>query len=154
MPLSARVYQGYYHASPECWSVYGEVLAAEFENALLFSRVHQLTVDSYAVQHAGGNHPDKSVCVHLVGLHLVLERAVRPMDVPRALQRLASAVTSWPHFTAPEDRGPLTILDVAAAETPQEHESRVREWAARQWSAWGPHHGAITDLAEKSLATR
>ena len=45
----------YYNLSPECWSVYTEVLEAEYSNGLLFGQVHQLTVDAYAVQHAG-NH--------------------------------------------------------------------------------------------------
>ena len=44
LPLSGRVYAGYYHTSPECWSVYEEVLGTEFGNAPLFGRIHQLTV--------------------------------------------------------------------------------------------------------------
>ena len=71
----------YYHASAECWTVFGEVLAAEYSNAVLFGQVHQITVDAYAAQHAGGQHPDKSVGVHLSGLYLVLVKDVRPMAV-------------------------------------------------------------------------
>src|SRR5690242_9965062 len=58
---------GYYNVSDECWDLYTEVLGTEYSNAFLFGQVHQLTVDSYAVQHAGGPHPDKSVGVHLSG---------------------------------------------------------------------------------------
>jgi hypothetical protein len=147
MPRGAGVYGGYYHASPECWSVYGEVLAAEYQNALLFGQVHQLAVDAYAAQHAGGPHPDKSVCIHLVGLHLVLERNVAPPDVPSCLRRLASAVTVWPHLPPPEERGPLTVFDVAAAESPQQHASRARAWAEQLWRVWSPHHEAVAELA-------
>src|SRR5215467_14647334 len=46
----------YINASPECWSVYTEVLEAEYSNPLLFAQVHQLTVDTYAAQHPGGKH--------------------------------------------------------------------------------------------------
>ena len=35
-------YQGYYHTSSECWSIYTEVLGTEFGNALIFGQVHQL----------------------------------------------------------------------------------------------------------------
>ena len=42
----------YVGASAECWAVYGEVLAREYEDPAYF-RVHQLTVDAYAVQHPG-----------------------------------------------------------------------------------------------------
>lgn len=152
MPAGDRVYDGGYHASPECWSVFGEVLATEFQNAVLFGQIHQLTVDTYAVQHAGGEHRDKSVCVHLVGLHLVFERAVAPVEVPRHLQRLADAVTAWPHLSPPTDRGPLTVFDVAMAESMREHASRVREWATQLWSVWSQHHPAVAELAERCCA--
>ena len=52
----------------------------------VFGQVHQLTVDAYAVQHAGGAHPDKSVGVHLCGLHLVLVQENAPPSVPPLLQ--------------------------------------------------------------------
>ena len=52
----AANYRAYFNASPECWSVFTEVLGSEFSSALLFGQVHQLTVDTYAVQHAGGKH--------------------------------------------------------------------------------------------------
>ena len=147
MPLSERVYDRKFHASPECWSVFEEVLAAEFQDAVLFGQVHQMTVDAYAVQHAGGDHPDKSVCVHLVGLHLVLERGVAPVDVPRLLRRLADR-TSWPHLDPPERRAGLTVCDVALADSPQMHALLVRDWAAQVWRAWSAHHDVAHDLAK------
>lgn len=98
MPASELIHDGNFHCSPECWSVFCEVPEAEFQNAVLFGQVHQLTVDAYAVQHAGGAHPDKSVCVHLVGLHLVHEQRMPSVDVPARLQRLANRTDTWPHF--------------------------------------------------------
>ena len=146
MPLSKRTYDRKFNASAECWSVFEEVLAVEFQDAVLFGQVHQLTVDAYAVQHAGGRHPDKSVCVHLVGLYLMLERGVAPMGVPPLLQRLASR-TSWLHLDPPEARAAFTVFDVAAAESPQTHALRVSEWAAEVWRVWSPHHDAARELA-------
>ncbi len=152
MPPSDGGYGGYFHASPECWSVFGEVVAAEFQNAVLFGQVHQLTVDTYAVQHAGGPHPDKSVDIHLVGLHLVLERGFSPTAVPPCVQRLAQAFTTWPHLPPPAERGDLTVFDVALAESPREHAARVRQWAEGVWQAWSPHHGAVVELAGHCFA--
>ena len=126
--------------------MFEEVLAAEFQDAVLFGQVHQLTVDAYAVQHAGGKHPDKSVCVHLVGLHLMLERNVAPVEVPPRLQRLASR-TTWPHLDPPEERASLTVCDVALADSPMTHALRVREWASQVWGAWSPHHDVARALA-------
>ena len=59
MPLSEWSYDRKFNASAECWSLFEEVLAAEFQNAVLFGQVHQLTVDTYAVQHAGGRDGGK-----------------------------------------------------------------------------------------------
>src|ERR1700730_9277266 len=112
MPLGDRSYDRKFHASAECWSVFEEVLAAEFQSPALFGQAHQLTVDTYAVQHAGGRHPDKSVCIHLVALHLVLEGGVAPLEVPGQLQRLARRST-WPHLDPPAERASLTVRDVA-----------------------------------------
>jgi hypothetical protein len=147
MPLSGRSYDRRFHASAECWSLFEEVLAAEFQNAVLFGQVHQLTVDTYAVQHAGGQHSDKSVCVHLVGLHLVLERGFAPVKVPPLLQRLASRA-SWPHLDPPDERASLTVCDVALSDSPQAHALRVREWAAQVWRLWSQHHDVARELAK------
>ncbi len=35
MPVTGRAYDRKFHASAECWSLFEEVLAAEFQNAVL-----------------------------------------------------------------------------------------------------------------------
>ena len=148
MAPSGRSYDRKFHASAECWAVFEEVLATHFQNSVLYGQVHQLTVDAYAVQHAGGRHPDKSVCVHLVGLYLALERGVAPVDVSGPLQRLASRA-GWPHLDPPGERASLTVRDVALAGSPEEHARRVREWAAEVWRVWAPHHTVARELARE-----
>jgi hypothetical protein len=143
----AAGYHGYYNASPECWLVYTEVLANEYSNAVLFGQVHQLTVDSYAVQHAGGPHPDKSVDIHLCGLHLVLVEGMKPVTVPPVLQRIASAVDAWPHFVPPPQIASITVFDVALAKTMSDHIETVKRWARLVWDAWSEHHAAVAELA-------
>lgn len=140
---------GYYNASPECWAVYTEVLAAEYSNAVLFGQVHQLTVDTYAVQHAGGAHPDKSVDIHLAGLYLVIERGLRPTEVPPRLQQLAEHVRAWPHFEPPRVEWPMTVFDVAMASTPIEHAELVRQWSAGVWKEWGFAREEIVGLLDR-----
>ena len=151
MPVGDLPYHGYYNASPECWAVYTEVLGAEFSNAILFGQVHQLSVDTYAVQHAGGAHPDKSMAIHLSGLHLMLDRGIRPTRVPRRLQALAKAVATWPHFTAPTDMGSLTVSDVALSSSVEGHINAVEEWAGLVWKAWSPYHAEVKDFVEHHL---
>lgn len=151
-PSDTAAYDGYYNASPECWSVYTEVLAEEYGSAVLYGQVHQLTVDAYAVQHAGGDHPDKSVGIHLAGLYLMLECGAKPPEVPPLHQRLAQAVADWPRFEPPplSDNVP-TVFDVALAENMSEHIERSREWARRIWAAWAPYHDAVANLVARHL---
>ena len=152
MPVSdTAAYEGYYNTSPECWDVYTEVLGSDFSNAVLFGQVHQLTVDTYAVQHAGGIHKDKSVAIHLCGLYLVLDRGIPPTSVPKLLQRLADAVETWPHFPPPADMGSLTICDVALSDSIEEHINTVREWAGLVWQAWSQYHDEVADLVSHHL---
>ena len=152
LPKSAAArYSGYYSTSPECWGVYTEVLAKEFSDALLFGQVHQLTVDTYAAQHAGGRHPDKSVTIHLCGLHLMLDRGFRPASISALHQRLARKVRHWPHLPPPADMSALTVADVARAESIQDHIRLVRKWAASVWPAWSPHHQTISRLVAEHL---
>jgi hypothetical protein len=144
-------YDGYYNVSAECWGVFTEVLGVEFSNAIIFGQVHQVTVDTYAVQHAGGSHPDKSLGVHLSGLHLALESQLRPPYIARCLQQLASAVEVWPHYSPPTPEHPLTVLDVALAQSPQEHIEKVREWSAWVWNAWRGYHPDVAALVAHHL---
>lgn len=150
---SAR-YTGNYNTTPECWSVYTEVLGSEFGNAVLFGNVHQTTVDTYAAQHAGAAHKDKSVAVHLVGLHLAIDRDVRPTDVTTLLQRLAAARPRWPHFDPPEETGAITVLDVALAGNVQAHVDTVRSWASAVWDSWAHCHREVASLASAHLDAR
>ena len=146
LPAGDTTYDRKFNASAECWATFETVIAAEFQNPALFGQVHQLTVDAYAVQHAGGSHPDKSVCIHLAGLQLTLEQGLRPVDVPPRLQRLARRA-SWPHLDVRAERASLTIGDVAGATSLTLHAERVRAWAQAVWSAWAPHHATARELA-------
>ena len=134
------IYDGYYNTSDECWSVYTEVLRTEFANAFLFGQVHQLTVDTYAVQHAGGKHKDQSVTVHLAGLYLVLERGYHPTTLHKYFRQLAEHVNDWPHFEVPATTTETSVLDVGFVESTVAHIKFVEEWAVQVWRAWSPHH--------------
>jgi hypothetical protein len=126
--------------------VFEQVLATEYQNGAQLGQVHRLTVDTYAVQHAGDRHPDKSVCVHLVGMYLELERGLPPHTVAPRMQQLA-ARREWPHLEPPSGRTTLTIRDVANADSPAIHAQHVRAWAAEVWQLWSPYHGVARELA-------
>ena len=147
MPIDGKAaYDGYYHCTPECWGVYGEVLGFQFSNAVVFGQVHQMTVDSYALQHAGGPHPDKSIAVHLAGLHAAFDLGMHQMQIPRLLQRLARNVQTWPSFSPPRTTSSMTVFEIALADTPREHRAGVKQWAAVVWDSWSVHRDEITLL--------
>jgi len=153
MPVSENAfYDGYFNTSPECWTVFAEVVGAEFSSPPLYGRAHQLTVDTYAVQHAGGSHPDKSVAVHLFGLYLALERGFSLISIPGLLQRLAGIVQFWPHFPPPGRLEGLTVLNVALSGSWEDHIETVQKWAALVWESWSPYHPEIASLVTHHLS--
>jgi hypothetical protein len=137
--------------SDECWDLYTEVLGTEYSNAVIFGQVHQLTVDSYAVQHAGGPHPDKSLNVHLFGLYLALEKGIRPPYIPPLLQRLATEIEVWPHYEPPGKRATLTVFDLAFCDSTEDHIRIVKEWAQAVWDSWADYHSEVASLVSHSL---
>jgi hypothetical protein len=131
--------------------LYTEVLEAEYSNAFLFGQVHQMTVDSYAVQHAGGPHPDKSLDIHLYGLYLALEKGIRSPYIPPLLQRLATDIKVWPHYEPPTETVSLTIFDVAFCDSTEDHIRVVREWAQAVWNTWSACHAEVARVVSEHL---
>ena len=143
---SAAANQGHYNASAECWDLYTETLGEEYSNAFLHGQVHQFTVSAYAAQHAGGSQPDKVVDIHLCGLYLMLEKGIRSPYVPPHLQRLSALTDGWPHFPPPDDRGALTIFDVAICGSVLERIKTTRKWAGAVWESWSLYHTELERL--------
>jgi hypothetical protein len=110
-----------------------------------------MTVDAYAVQHAGGPHPDKSVDVHLFGLYLSIEKRIRSPYVPPLLQRMVAAIEVWPHYEPPTPRNSLTSFDVAICDSVEDHIRVVREWAQLVWDAWSEYHAEVARLIAHHL---
>jgi hypothetical protein len=147
------------NASPECWQLYGEVQGFELGHSELIRDLHQLTVDTYAAQHAprgpGGDVPPIGVAYALAGLHLALDRGVPGTEVRAIHQRMGRPDRSWPRLPAPERTGSVTVLDVAMAgamvDSPDGHARALRAWAASVWRAWSPEHAAVAELAGRFL---
>ena len=150
-PAQKNTSGSYYNTSVECWDLYTEVLATEYSNAVLFGQVHQSTVNTYAVQHAGGPRPDKSVAVHLYGLYLALEKGIRSPYIPPLLQRLVAAIDVWPHYEPPAEKVALTVFDVAFGDSSEDHIRVVREWASAVWDSWSQYHSAVAILISNHL---
>ena len=138
----------YIGAPAGCWAVFGEVLAKEFSDVAYFS-VHQLTVDTYAVQHPGtpSRQSIQSVAVHLVSLFCQLGHGFDSTQVIEIMKRLSKRSEKFVWLEPPASLGEITILDVVKAKDAIEHKSVVREWASAVWQAWSPHHEVVQQWA-------
>ena len=145
LPFSHVLCEGYFTTTPECWSLFTEIQGRQYGKVLLGRHTHQSTIDAYAAQHAGANHPDKSVAIHLLGLYLVIEQEADPLEVAPVQQRIASAGANWPKLIRPEDQGGLTIFNVAMADDGN-HINTVHSWSREVWGMWAEHHQTIAEL--------
>lgn len=141
--------------SGECWQVHGEVVGFEVAHVELVRRFHQLTVDAYGAQHAGGRSSPLRVAYSLVGLHLALDRGLPGHEVRAAHQRMGRRDPSWPAFARPEQTGEVTIVDVAEAGvmlgSVAGHAELAQRWADVVWRSWEHQHAAVVALSERLL---
>lgn len=151
LPVREGPTHAYLGASPACWALHGDVLAREYSDPD-YSRVHQLTVDTYAVQHPGvpERRSTQSVAVHLMTLCLVLEDGLDPREGPKLHKRFVERpLFHW--LEPPQPNGTLTVADVREATTAAEHERKVNDWARDVWAAWEPHHVTVRSWVERAL---
>lgn len=139
----------YMQSTPGCWAAFGRVLAREYEDPRHFV-VHRLSVDSYAAQHPGVSSAQsiQSVGVHLVRLCLFLERGLTPERANEAMLAAAKQKSAYVWLEPPASLGSITVADVDAAASPDEHCARVRDWARQMWAVWSPHHAVIRRWAD------
>ena len=91
----------------------------------------------------------RSVVVHLIGLHLVLERGMKGQpsgadartNLPRQARRAGARSQTSSRAS--------TIASLVAAADLEDHDRRGRAWALSVWTEWAPHHARIRALAEE-----
>ena len=133
-----------HRASAACYALYGELLARSYSDPGL-RQVHQLVVDAYAAQHAGGTsrRQVQTVALCLMTLCLVIENDVDPGEGPRLHKQMVRNRPPFRWLQPPAPRHALTVADVLAAPDADEHARLVRQWGRQVWQAWAPHHAAI-----------
>ncbi len=127
-------------ASAACAALEAEVLGFACEHPVML-RYHQLTVDTYAAQHAGDGTPLRQVGFALTGLWLALEHGFSGEDVRAVHRRMGRPTGAWPAFDPPAERpGWLTVVDVAdaglRARSEPGHARAVARWSESVWEAW------------------
>lgn len=132
--------------SSGCWKIYCEDILVREYGEWNYPSIHRLTVDTYAAQHPGRETPQttQSVIVHLTSINLLLYEDISSETVTKKLGKFIEDHKdefSW--LEPPENRGDVTVSDVAGARDLEEHTELVEEWAHSVWEAWERHHSAI-----------
>jgi hypothetical protein len=165
----ANAFQGvgisrYGVTSPECIALFCELLGKERE-WFGYPPPYRHMVDAYAVQHPPHAEVQKvldisdrfiaaskqSVIVHLIGLYLMLEKKVSPLEVSAVIDKILNSKVALENIelTLPESLGDITVQDVARATTRDAHMRLVLEWSKSAWQAWQKDQAKIRALYEK-----
>ena len=152
-PATSGPVHPYVASSAACWAIYGGVLAREYEDRE-YGRLHQVTVDAYAVQHPGvpERRTIQSVAIHLITLCLFFEQRLDPKAGPALHKRLADH-SSFQWLKPPSPNGTMTIAEVARASDADEHLRLVDMWARDIWTAWRFHHATVRTWIATKLGT-
>lgn len=141
-------YDGEYHSSPECYVIFEEVMAGASGDPA-YASVRQMMLDAYAAQHASGRLAERTLILHLAGLHAAIDLEQQPDAVLMTLKRLNSRVTRWPRLQVPAIPAPLTVLELAVSEGGEEGVTRAVTWAQSVWNSWSEQHEFVSRLVRE-----
>ena len=140
-------------ASASCWALFNEVTLKDF-GEYRYPPIHRLLIDAYMAQHPGYATAAgrRSVVVHLVGLHLALDRDLDNAVIVRAIGRVFPDKPDIAPLIPVPPHGALTVTHVHAARSLEKHTACAREWAVSVWSAWSFHRERVVASANAALA--
>ena len=134
-----------------CQALFDEICAAAYAD-LAFGAVHNLVMDAYSMQHPNEyGRSAKSYVAHLARLCCAMEHDADPAvyaAIPRWLNG-ASAIERPPVLSR---RGEITIGQLRAADSGEEHKRMARAWAASVWQAYAPQHELARAWIRAALA--
>ena len=141
----------YIGAIQECWQIYSEILAKEFNNQEYF-KVHRITVDSYGAQHIGDQNDRRarqSANVHLIALYLYFGKKLNAADMMHFIQKATIIKRDWPPIHQIDNPQWLTVNDVIKAKDVTEHTKLVLEWGKSIWESYSDYQYDIINTYEK-----
>lgn len=123
------------------------LLEREFSDPRLMP-IHRLTVDTWAVQHPGdgSRRAIQSVGLHLARLWLQLEDGLSDNSSNAAMLEFAERKAELPELRSRE-RYQITVAEVIADLSEDNHEALVRRWAKATWDDWADQHDFIKPWA-------
>jgi len=151
LPISEAQPDERYHASAECWQLYGEVAAYTLTRGDK-AFIHQLAVDVYCAQHVGEHMRPIGVAFALIGLYFACEHGYSGRQVQHMHMLLAQRSKTWPRFIPPPHLGSVTVLDVVQAQLGEERDAMLRRWGQSVWDAWSQEHKRVKALVASVMA--
>ena len=116
-----------------------DTLSAQAWTSLTRGGVHNLVVDTYAMQHPEEYcRSTKSYAAHLTGLCYAMEGETKPEHYWAIPRWLDGVVTLQRPADVPH-RGQVTIAAVSNV-SDADYQMQVRHWAADVWAAYAIHH--------------
>lgn len=149
LPKKDRVLYEKQNASAECRALYDELAMYTLSKQDPFF-IHQLIVDSYAAQHAGGVAKNISVVFALIGLCLVVEHNYTGRQVQ--LLHMKIPKQKWPAFEPPSQNGIFNVADVLKAGSDQQLDEFIMQWAREVWESWSKHHDWVRQKTLECMA--
>jgi len=117
-----------------------DAIAAQVYGDPSYAVVHDLAFDAYCMQHPGTYcRSAKSYAAHLTRLCCGIEHD-GDRTVYAAIQKWLNGKVTLHKPEVLSDLGGVTIADVRAARTGEEHMQRVRAWAGIVWEAYEAQH--------------
>jgi hypothetical protein len=132
-----------------CQKLFDDESVREYGDARFAGR-RRLVVDTYALQ-----HPERycasatSLVAHLTGVCIAIEHRAREQELNEGVQRWLSRRPELVKPALPAARGPLTIGDILAATTVNDHRAVVERWARGTWTAYAGLHELARNWVRK-----
>ena len=116
--------------------------------------VRRTLVDAYALQHPESRcRTPRELAAHLLNLCCAIEHN-GSLELYSGMKVWLRRAGELPELAPPEERGAMTIADVAAARDIDAYIDTVRRWAHCVWEAWYPHHDVVRGWMDEIAARR
>ena len=140
----------YLLSTASCWAAYGELLVLEYQD-LQYNKVHEISVDAYALQHPGEQSPQTigSAHIHLASLYAYfeLDRSLGELDLIK--REVAKHKKDFFWLEPPKDMQQINVGNILPANNANEHCLVVEKWAQYIFEKWKVHHAVIANMLQK-----
>ena len=123
-----------------CQNLFATLLAREYTD-FAYAKMNSFTVDAHALQHPEV-HGVKNIA-HLIRLCWLIEHNGNPhigMHGPPWFVKHLDGDYRPPPLEIPKNRGAITVVEVAQAQTSEAYEKLARAWGRSAWDAFALHH--------------